>query len=116
MKRAGQIALTRFPFTNLQGAKLRPVVLIKQATRFDDWLVCMITSQLDQADPDLDEVISSGSPDFAASGLKVDSAIRLTRLAVIDGQRLAGSIGAISDERLVAVRKRLARWIEQSDR
>lgn len=42
MKRAGQIVLTPFPFTDLSGAKLRPVLLLRTASnRFDDWLVCM---------------------------------------------------------------------------
>jgi mRNA interferase MazF len=51
MKQAGQIALLPFPFTDLSGAKLRPVLMIRRASpRFEDWLVCMISSQLHQAD------------------------------------------------------------------
>jgi hypothetical protein len=39
MKRAGQIALTPFPNTDLSGSKRRPVLLIRQASsRFDDSL------------------------------------------------------------------------------
>ena len=42
MKQAGQIVLTPFPYTDLSGAKLRPVLLLRQASvRFDDWLVCI---------------------------------------------------------------------------
>lgn len=60
MKRAGQIALTPFPYTDLSGAKLRPVLLLRQASRrFDDWLVCMVSSQRKQTDAD-----------FVATGLK----------------------------------------------
>ena len=40
MKHAGQIVVTPFPYTDLTGAKLRPVLLLHQASpRFDDWLV-----------------------------------------------------------------------------
>jgi len=49
MKRAGQIVLTPFPYSDLSGAKLRPVLMLRQASRFDDWLVCMVSSQLQQA-------------------------------------------------------------------
>lgn len=37
-------------------------------------------------------------PDFAGSGQKVPSVLRLSRLAVLDGTLLIGSIGSISDE------------------
>lgn len=78
MKRAGQIALTPFPYTDLSGAKLRPVLLLRQASsRFDDWLVCMVSSQLQQADADLDEILLSSDTNFAATGLKVPSVLRL---------------------------------------
>jgi mRNA interferase MazF len=46
MKRAGQIVLTPFPYTDLSGARLRPVLMLRQASRFDDWLVCMVSSQV----------------------------------------------------------------------
>jgi mRNA interferase MazF len=45
LKQAGQIVVTPFPYTDLSSAKLRPVLLLRQAAaRFDDWLVCMVSS------------------------------------------------------------------------
>ena len=115
MKRAGQIALTPFPYTDLSGAKLRPVLLLRQASsRFDDWLVCMVSSQLQQADADLDEILLPSDTNFAATGLKVPSVLRLSRLAVLDGALLVGSIGEIGEDRLAQVRQRLANWIAES--
>lgn len=115
MKRPGQIALTPFPYTDLSGAKLRPVLLLRRASgRFgDDWLVCMVSSQLQQAENGLDEIVVSTAPDFAGSGLKTASVLRLSRLAVLDGALFAGSIGAIGEERLSAIKARLARWIAE---
>lgn len=114
MKRAGQIALTPFPYTDLSGAKLRPVLLLRQASyRFDDWLVCMVSSQLQQADMDLDETLFSTDTDFAATGLKVPSVLRLSRLAVLNSALLVGSIGEIGENRLAQVRQRLANWIAE---
>jgi len=55
MKQAGQIALMPFPYTNLSNSKKRPVLLLRQLDQGrDDWLVCMISSQLRQRQPDLD--------------------------------------------------------------
>lgn len=111
MKRAGQIVLTPFPYTDLSATKLRPVLMLRQASHFDDWLVCMVSSQVHQAGTDFDEIISPTDTDFADSGLKVSSVLRLSRLAVLDGSLLLGSIGAISEERLGNVRQRLAKWV-----
>lgn len=111
MKQPGQIALTPFPHTDLSGTKLRPVLLLRRASnRFDDWLVCMVSSQLHQAET-LDEQIALEDADFAASGLKTASVLRLSRLAVLDGAILLGSIGSIDPQRLHSIRQRLGHWI-----
>jgi mRNA interferase MazF len=112
MKQAGQIVLTPFPYTDLSGVKLRPVLMLRQASRFDDWLVCMVSSRIEQAEAGFDEVVLPADTDFVGSGLKAASVLRLSRLAVLEGSLLAGSIGAIDGERLFRVRHRLAQWIE----
>ncbi len=114
MKQAGQIVLIPFPFTDLSGAKPRPVLTLRKASvQFDDWLVCMVSSQLQQTDSPLDEALSPGDVDFTATGLKVASVLRLSRLAVLDGSLFMGSLGTISDERLQRIRQRLAAWIAE---
>ena len=111
-KQAGQIVVTPFPYTDLSSAKLRPVLLLRQASaRFDDWLVCMVSSQLSQAESGLDETLTPADADFAASGLKAPSVLRLSRLAVLDGNSLVGCIGHIDEQRLNTVRQRLAAWV-----
>ena len=100
MKQAGQLVLTPFPYTDLSGAKLRPVLMLRQSPRFDDWLVCMVSSRIEQAEAGFDEVLQPADPDFTTSGLKAPSVLRLSRLAVLDGSLLVGSIGAIAEERL----------------
>jgi mRNA interferase MazF len=71
----------------------------------------MVSSRLEQAEADFDEVLALTDADFATSGLKALSVLRLARLAVLDGEQLAGSIGIIGNERLTRVRRRLAKWI-----
>ena len=106
------IVLVPFPYIDLSGSKLRPALMVRQASRrFDDWLVCMVSSQLQQAEPDLDEFLSPEDDDFSATGLKASSVVRPSRLAVVEGAMLVGCLGVISDERLERLRQRLAIWL-----
>lgn len=112
MKSAGQIGLIPFPYADLSSAKLRPVLLLCQAPgNFDDWLVCMISSRLYQAQPGFDEIIQPADEDYPASGLKAPSVFRLSRLAVVEGGLFTGSIGHISPTRTHEIRQRISGWI-----
>jgi mRNA interferase MazF len=114
MKQAGQIVLLRFPQTDLAQGKLRPTLLIgKTPSEYDDWLVCMISSQTRHYLPEFDEIIREDDPDFAQSGLKVPSVIRVGRLAVVDGEILLGAVGQIEPARLKRIKERLASWLLQ---
>ncbi len=115
MKQAGQIVLTPFPYTDLSGAKLRPVLMLRRASHFDDWLVCMVSSRIEQADVGFDEILRPTDADFPGSGLKAPSVLRLSRLAVLQGSLLIGSIGTIDGSRLDRIRQRLARWIAEAE-
>ena len=108
----GQIILFRFPQTDQKAGKLRPALILrKMPGQYDDWLICMISSQLHQKIQELDEIITTEDSDFIQSGLKLPSIIRVSRLAVVDGDILLGKLGQISDDRLIRVRQNLAGWI-----
>jgi mRNA interferase MazF len=112
VKQAGQIILFRFPQTNLDEGKLRPGLLLnKLPGDYDDWLICMVSSQIQQLVPGFDETVKETDDDFKKSGLKVSSVIRVGRLAVVSGDILLGAIGEISAERLKAIKARLAKWL-----
>lgn len=108
----GQVVLFRFPQTDRGTGKLRPaLVLRKLPGRYDDWLICMISSQLPQAISDFDAIVAFTDCDFSASGLKTDSVVRVSRLAVVDKSTLCGAVGELSSERLSRIRNRLATWL-----
>ncbi|MCD6185646.1 MAG: type II toxin-antitoxin system PemK/MazF family toxin [Deltaproteobacteria bacterium] len=108
----GQITLFKFPQTDQQAGKLRPALVLRKIPgRYDDWLICMISSQLHQKILELDEVITTKDSDFIRSGLKLPSVIRASRLAVVEKNILLGKLGQISQNRLSRVRQNLARWI-----
>jgi mRNA interferase MazF len=114
MKRAGQIVLFRFPQADFEAGKLRPALLLGQLPGdFDDWLICMISTQLRHAVPEFDDIVREDDPDFAESGLKVASVIRSGRLAVVQGEILLGAIGHIAPQRLQRIKRHLAEWLTQ---
>lgn len=84
-------------------SKHRPVLFLKRMPPFQDFLVCGISTQIQQAVPELDETISPNDVDFQTSGLKAASLIRLGYLAVLPRSGFKGRIGSVSAAR----RKRL---------
>lgn len=114
MKQAGQVIVFRFPQADLEEGKLRPALLLgKLPGNYDDWLICMISSQTRQYLDGFDEIVRENDSDFGESGLKVTSVIRVGRLAVVSGDILIGAIGQVSPDRLNKVKKHLADWLAE---
>jgi mRNA interferase MazF len=114
MKQAGQVVVFRFPQTDLDEGKLRPALLLGRLPgEYDDWLICMISSQTRQYIAGFDEFVQEIDDDFKESGLKVASVIRVGRLAVVSGTILLGAIGQISSERLDRLKKQLSDWLSE---
>ena len=104
--------LFRFPHTDQEGGKLRPALVIRKAAGpYDDWLICMISSQLSQQIMGFDEILAEENDDFIRSGLRQGSVIRIGRLAVVQKNILLGAIGEISPERLEQIKKKLSDWL-----
>lgn len=117
MIRAGQIVLFRFPHTGRPEAKLRPALVLRRAPgRYDDWLICMVSTQLRQCVPGLDDLITGNDADFRQSGLKHDSVIRVARLATVDASLFLGVLGEVAPERLDRIRRAIAVWIAGEER
>ena len=104
----GDVALASLPQADGR-QKLRPVLLLKQMPPFQDWLVCGISSQLRQAVVGFDEVVYDSDQDFADSGLKVTSVVRLGFLATIPESDLAGRLGRVSFSRYERLTKSLSK-------
>jgi mRNA interferase MazF len=104
--------LFKFPQADLEQGKLRPALLIsKLPDDYDDWLICMISSQIHHYVSDFDEIVQENDPDFVESGLKTVSVIRIGRLAVVEGNMLLGATGKIASDRLQRIKIRLANWL-----
>jgi mRNA interferase MazF len=93
MIKEGDIVLFKFPQTDLEQGKLRPAVLIKKIPNdFDDWLVSMVSTQLFQKAEGIEIIVSEKDLGFTQTGLKKDSLIRTTRIAVVDASIFVGKL------------------------
>lgn len=112
MIQEGQIVVFAFPQTDHSAGKLRPALVLRRCPgTHDDWLICMISSQLRHAIPGIDEVIHESDSEFALTGLKAASVVRVTRLAIVVADVLQGSIGTIAHQRLSRIRRHIAEWV-----
>ena len=109
----GEIVLT--PLRQADGiAKDRPALLLRTMPPFQDLLVCGISTQLQQAVPDFDELITSNDPDYRTSGLRGASVIRLGYLAVLPRSAFKGRIGSVSSSRVDRLLTKLADFLRPS--
>jgi mRNA interferase MazF len=106
----GNVVLTPLPQADGQ-IKNRPAIVLRTMPRFGDLLVCGVSTQLQQEVPGFDDTIGPADPDFAASGLKALSLIRLGFLAVLPASSLLGAIGSISEGRHQRLLERLSKHL-----
>ena len=112
----GDILLFRFPQSDLETGKLRPALLIKKSKGdFDDWLVCMISTQTRHQIQGLEVVLHETMPDFTETGLKKTSLFRVSRLAVVDSNIFTGKLGRLPPEIFRDIKIRLANWIRSEE-
>ena len=108
----GDIVLIRFPQADLRIGKLRPALVVAVAPgNHADLLLAMISSRTYQAVPDFDEIIGLSDGDYATTGLKVRSVVRLARIATVAPSVINARLGNISSERLQEIRNRLSEWL-----
>lgn len=110
----GDIVLIRFPQADLKAAKLRPALIVAVApSPHTDLLLALITSRIYQAVPKFDEIIDPSDSDYAKTGLKVRSVVRLARLASVESSIINARLGKVSSKRLLQIKKRLTEWLQK---
>ena len=111
---AGDILVFRFPQSNLIEGKLRPALVVKKIEGdFDDWLVCMISTQIRHKVEGLEVIVSESTKGFSDTGLKKESLIRTSRLAVVHTDIFEGRLGYLPNETFETVRNLLSEWIRK---
>ena len=112
----GDLALAPLPQADGQ-IKNRPVVLLRRLPRLaiSSSAVSAPSTQLHQRVAGFDEEIAAGDPEFAASGLKAASLIRLGFLAVLPDSALLGRIGTLSSTRRLRLLANLCRHLSSQE-
>ncbi len=112
MVRRGDIVLGQFPFTDLTGIKLRPVlILAATAESHHDFLAMFISSQLYQAEPGVDVVLDVMHPAFVRSGLRAASVFKVTKIASLSESLILGPIGHLDQRVFDDLVDRLVNWL-----
>ncbi|HBL14779.1 MAG TPA: PemK family protein [Cyanobacteria bacterium UBA11162] len=96
----GDIVLVPFPFTDLSATKLRPAVVLWVDSTGDDVTLCFISSQnLTSLSPD-EFVLDASEPEFASTGLKISSKVRVTRIVTLERQLIKRRIGKLGSNQI----------------
>jgi mRNA interferase MazF len=103
----GDIILVPFPFTDLSETKLRPAVVLWAENWGQDVTLCFITSQaIDKVTSD-EFVISTRDSEFAQTGLKTDSKVRVARIVTLERSLLQRRLGYLGSQHLQQLDQKL---------
>jgi mRNA interferase MazF len=106
----GDIVLINLPQSG-GGSKLRPALILKQLPKYNDFLVCGISTQINQYIKDVDEVLDENDINFKQTGLHKTSLVRIFFLAVVSSQNISGTIGTIPGMLHKDLLQRLAKFL-----
>jgi mRNA interferase MazF len=106
----GKIVLLPFPFTDLTAAKLRPALVIYEGQ--EDVVVAFISSKVPSEVSEADVLVTKKDPGFKKSGLKVDSLIKLDKIATVLKDLVVGELGELGEESRREVNQKLRKMLE----
>ncbi len=93
----GKVVLIPFPFDDLTTSKVRPAVCSTDPIGPHRHVVlAFISSQRPQDSTAIDLVLDPGQEDFAATGLRVASVLRLHRLVTLATSLIQRELGELS--------------------
>jgi mRNA interferase MazF len=94
----GDVVLTRFPFTDLTGASLRPALVVSRGEIGQDVVLAAISSVVRDAIVPTDCIVEPTHPEFAWTGLRVRSVFRLHKLATVERATIVRRLGRIGPQ------------------
>jgi mRNA interferase MazF len=107
----GDVVLTRFPFTDLTGASLRPAVVVSYGQIGQDLVLTAISSVVRGTPARTDYTLETTNPGFALlTGLRVTSVIRMHKLAAVERSVIVHRLGRLGPQLEAAV-DRLLRMV-----
>lgn len=95
----GDIVLVPFPNSDLTPGKLRPALVLYEDAVDHETTIAYISSKTPIMPSPCEILVTRGTPSFDESGLKLNSVIKLNKLATIKNYFIAGLLGS-ADEAL----------------
>jgi hypothetical protein len=106
--RPGEIYLAQFPFGDLPGMKLRPVLVLTGAVgAVPEVLVSYLSSVIPSQLPSSDLVLDPARSEFRSTNLKTLSTLRQHKLATIHTSSLVRYLGVVDGPTFNIVAKKL---------
>ena len=103
-----KIVTVPFPFDDLSSTKMRPAVCLTDEIKpYNHIVLAFITSKISPNPTDTDFVIDSNDADFAQTGLKVSSTVRLHRLMTVSKRIIKRELGELSNNQQQEIDDRL---------
>jgi len=106
----GKIVLLPFPFTDLTTAKLRPALVIYEGEK--DVIVAFISSKVSSRSPETNILLTKERRGFRRTGLKVDSVIRVDKIATLLKDLVVGELGEVDEEIRKEVNQKLRKILK----
>jgi mRNA interferase MazF len=110
----GDIVLVPFPFTDLTRAKARPAAIISSSefnTTSPDIIVAAISSKVPAKLADTELLLLQTASGFKATGLRVDSVVRTTKLYTLMQSLVYSTLGKLNQQTLGTLDEHLARAV-----
>ncbi|NQS74736.1 MAG: type II toxin-antitoxin system PemK/MazF family toxin [Methanoculleus sp.] len=101
----GKVVLIPFPFTDLTSSKLRPALVLYEGRH--DLILAFISSQTRPQTTEAEIHVRKDMPGFETSGLKVDSVIRLDKVATVLKDLVIAELGELDTHCRESVNQKL---------
>jgi mRNA interferase MazF len=110
----GEIYLAQFPFGDVPGMKLRPVLLLTQpvGSSLPEVLVAYISSVMPAQPLSSDMILDPDRLEYRSTHLKAISVLRLHKLATIHCSNLARYLGLLDSAATAVARTKLRTLLE----
>jgi mRNA interferase MazF len=94
----GDVVLTRFPFTDLSGTSLRPALVVSRGQIGQDVVLAAISSVVRGTLAPTDYTVDKRHSEFASTGLRVTSVIRIHKLAAVECSVIVRRLGRLGPQ------------------
>ena len=103
-----KVVLVPFPFDDLSSSKVRPAVCLTEAIGpYRHVVLAFITSRIPDEPLETDLVIAADAEDFAETGLRVSSTLRLHRMITVTSSIIQRELGRLSAQQQESVENKL---------